>query len=61
MAGGGGSQGSGVNTHLQEVLRALPVICKFHIHRFKVIRLLKLWIKFKSYIFFMNLQKTRTV
>lgn len=36
-------------------LKALPVICKFHIHRFKVIRLFKFWIKFKSYIFFMNL------
>lgn len=32
-----------------------PVIRKFHIQRFKVICLFKFWIKFKSYIFVMNL------
>lgn len=39
------------------VPEALPVVCKFHIHRFRVIRLFKFWIKFKSYIFFMYLKR----
>lgn len=43
-------------TQKEEALEALPVVCKFHIHRFRVICLFKLWIKFKGYIFFMNLK-----
>lgn len=39
------------------VRKALPVICEFYIHRFEVICLLEFWVKFKGYIFFMNLKK----
>lgn len=40
-----------------KLTKTLPIVCKLHIHRFKIIHLFKSWIKFKSYIFFMNLKK----
>lgn len=48
-------------TQKEESLEALPVVCKFHIHRFRVICLFKLWIKFKGYIFFMNLKINKSL
>lgn len=45
-------------THTQ--CEALPVICKLHIHRLKVICLFKFRIQLKSHIFFMNLKEKQT-
>lgn len=43
-----------------EALEASPVVCEFHVHRLKVVRLFKLRIQLQGHIFLLDLKGKRT-